>query len=373
MMPEIMMTAFFIVLASSALGAPPASSHFMCDLAARSLFWESSGVLLRIDDAGVALIDGPLAKPMSPPKTKPPTTLGVVLGEDTVNFRGQRVERCAPSGCKTAGKLAAPANEALALEDGAVLFSVGGSRAGVYLVRVEPWQEPTLVFGGEVLALCPHVSGASALVRVGADAGWVRVRGAGEASALLSFAGAVVAAVQLGPQPLPALERASKLMSARQEREAEAMAALLATDARLEARVLAAGMLAQSKSELAKATLELLVRDAAPEVRREAFAVMAPGFVALGKNAAISKLVAFLGDPDRELSFSARDRLLELDPKRALAGAPRDYKLDLLTKLMARAQRDGLDAIGEVLSLLASDDEAAVREGVLEIEAALAP
>ncbi|MEM6532787.1 MAG: hypothetical protein AAF654_09185 [Myxococcota bacterium] len=72
-------------------------------------------------------------------------------------------------------------------------------------------------------------------------------------------------------------------------------------------------------------------------------------------------LAAFVNDREREVSWTARDLLLDEDPWTALEGAPVDYRLEAVSKLSSRWAKRGEAEVREVLERLSADADPSVR------------
>ena len=72
-------------------------------------------------------------------------------------------------------------------------------------------------------------------------------------------------------------------------------------------------------------------------------------------------LAAFVNDPDDEVSWTARDLLLDEDPWAALDGAPAPYRLEAVSRLSSRLAMSGSPEVRAVLERLTADADPSVR------------
>ena len=294
------------VVALVAVVAPPAlvpAAHFACDPVHHALLWELDGATLRASDEGLLLLTGAIAQPARPLATSVQATIA--------NFGGVT---------------------------------------------------------GEVTIVCPSAQGALALVVHNGDTVLVAVTTTNAIGPQpLGFGEAVLAAMRSTSPAVAAIRVGLAAASKHRLGETESLVLQAATDKRTEVRALAAPYVAANLGGFAASQLYELARDPAPEVRRATLEAVRGALGMLPAKVASARLELFIGDPNQDVAWSARDLLLDRAPEVALAGAPVAYKLDVLTILAARRERDGLEAIREPLRLLAGDDDARVRSvaGVL--------
>ena len=143
--------------------------------------------------------------------------------------------------------------------------------------------------------------------------------------------------------------------------ELERMALAVMRDERAAVRQHAAEALGRVRGARATAALWLLGRDEVAEVRVEALYASAARCQDDPAVTCPHALSAFLSDGDTDVAWTARDLLLDFDPRAALDDAPADYKIDAVAALVGRLQRHG-DLLAErALEMLAADPEPVVR------------
>jgi len=150
-------------------------------------------------------------------------------------------------------------------------------------------------------------------------------------------------------------------------------AASMARDKSPEVRAAAAPLLADSDTSVALAELWLLSRDADTDVRLAALDAVRRHCASERRLRCRQLFVWFLADADPEVSFGARDLLLDVDPDLALAGAPFAYRRDAVATLVSRAERHGFAAYLRGLELLTEDTDALVRESARQALDAVTP
>ncbi len=115
------------------------------------------------------------------------------------------------------------------------------------------------------------------------------------------------------------------------------------------------------KGNPALARLWLLGHDDDLEVRVSAVHASASWCRADSTMPCRAVLAAFINDPDDEVSWTARDLLLDEDPWAALQGAPVPYRLEAVSRLSSRLSMSGSPKVRSILERLAADADPSVR------------
>jgi hypothetical protein len=353
-----------IALLMMLLGAPsaaPSAPRFACDADTDVLSWELQGATVRAGDAGLELSDSPIAnpaRPLAPRGAAPPVTFG--FGESDLVIRGTLLQGCAAQRCHSLGRLPVVVWAGIADEDTALL-AAGGPQPGLYRAALADLLHPHLIAAGEVLALCPGEDGAWALLQQNAEARLVMASARTPAVTRLGFTDAVVAAARGFAQPIAALEVALSAVMLRDASARRALGDLLLADSRPEARSLAARALADDPSAWAAAQLYALAHDSVESVRAAALEAVVAALPQVSPRAGSARLALFIDDPSQDVAWSARDALLGRSVELALGGASSAYKLDALSILARRRERDGPAAVREALHALSRDNDPSVR------------
>jgi hypothetical protein len=290
-------------------------------------------------------------------------------------FVGPRLVRCTAAGCVEKGRTTAPP---IAVVGGAPrwLVAVPGKTGGVYRLGPTTAAAPAsleLLVAGSAEPMCGGGDDAWAVVTRGAEArlvavsvlsGAARVFGIDEALLVAARAGALPDGAALAALAERALQLGGPLLAD--------LAKAAATDPRPPVRAVAARLYGWVDGGRAVAALWLLGHDPEKDVRAASLAAVTARCRPRGRSmqrpvafgspqGCTAMLMSFTDDADIDIAWDARDALLEHDVSLALEDATTPYKLDVLPRLMLRADRDTGALVGQALKLLLADDDAEVR------------
>ena len=297
------------------------------------------------------------------------------IGEAAELIVGAELVRCAtPQRCESVGRFSGPVSAAV-VDDGFIVLAMGGREPGLFRASV---MTPLVVFrllSGDVLALCGGREPPTwALMHRAADLVWVAASPDTPAVRLLNSAELMTAAFL--ETPTVDVEVGRRLLDrARVERWPAllTLALTFARDTRPTMRALAASVLADQDPSKALAALWILSRDSDVEVRLAALESSRARCERARQPSCQRTLIWFIGDADLDVSFGARDGLLQDDPALAFAGAPLAYRRDAVATLASQAERHGFEVARRGLELLAQDADAAVRDGARRALEAVTP
>jgi hypothetical protein len=289
--------------------------------------------------------------------------LPITIGHSADIVAGRDALTCeTPDTCVKLARLAGPV-AAVVADDSGALLAVSGGKGGLYRAAPGRIDEATRLVAGTVEVLCEEGAGnAWALVRDGNEARVVAAATATPALRLLEPREVLVQGV-VEPEA-PDVEVAQRVLALAAENEwpeLERLALALSDDARPAVRRSAAAVLGGVRSTRATAALWLLGHDPDPDVRLDALYASIRRCNEDPSLTCTQVLGSFLSDRATDVSWTARDVMLEEDPRTALHRAPSAYKLDAIAGLVARLQRDGALSARRALELLAADQDPKVR------------
>jgi hypothetical protein len=241
------------------------------------------------------------------------------------------------------------------------------AKGALYRLADSETLEPHLLVTGDLHLVCmAGVSNAWALMSRGKEVRLVSVATDTPAVAAVE-PGALVARALLDEPALPKDVSDVIVESLAEARasgrpEATRLALAMAQDARPQLRRAAAPALIDRAGASTVAALWLLAHDQAVEVRWAALDA-AEGRCATASNAICRGLLTiFFDDAEPDIAWEARDVLLYREPATALFDAPRDYKLDVLSRLTIAVEAAHAPEAQRALDLLQDDPDSEVRE-----------
>jgi hypothetical protein len=273
---------------------------------------------------------------------------------------GELLACSSPGDCTQQARLPAPVMRVVS-GPGGWLLATRGQRGALYQVPESQPAMLTPVVAGDVVALC----------HAGAGDVWALVARDRELQVVAASTALPVARVFRSDEVLrrgllsagdeEVVAHLLRLAAIRGWPDLADLVLQVAASDREDLRRHAAGALATLPGARATAALWLLGHDEATAVRSEALRASAARCAAAPGMACRAALSLFLADADPEVAWSARDRLLEVDPGTALDDAPTDYKLDAIATLVGRLQRRGDLGAERALEMLAADSAPEVR------------
>lgn len=343
-----------------------------CDAVAHVLLWQTYGATVRVDDQGLKLVVTQPGQVSEPPTTDKPRLSVSLDASCNLSIRGASVDICQDQSCQPLGDMPMTVQAALGDGQGAILAS-NTPNPGVYRASFAAFFSPTLLAAGDVLALCPSGQGAWALVSNGEEVSLVVVSVQRADLTTYSFGDAVLAAARFALQDVVAMRQAIATLATQNTPALDALALVIANDPRAQMRSLAGQLLARNPSGSAAAKLSELARDPDLHVRQAAFDAVSDALETLPAAVGSVRLGLFVNDSIQDISWGARDQLLMRSADLALAGASKAYKLDAISILIARQERDGPEAVRKPLRLLISDEDATVRAAAMALAGGVAP
>lgn len=281
------------------------------------------------------------------------------LRETLIVAAGAGLFECEPGrGCAELWRLPGRVELAATGEEGWLVGTSGGEPGlyrggrGVPLHRLVPGKVVSLALVGDTAWAVIDHEGSQAIIAASLRTPAIRAFEPGE---LLAFA------MRESPQ-WPNADTAAVVLEAALTQQwplLEDLALRAADESRAALRCVAARMLAEVRSARGVAALWLLARDPDRDVR--AAALQSAGAQCEPEpRICVSLLSRFSDDPEPELAWPARDQMVRLDAGAGLRGAPSEYKLDLLSRLTLRIERQG-PLLPPELVLLSRDDDPQVR------------
>ncbi|MEZ4272321.1 MAG: hypothetical protein R3C68_13125, partial [Myxococcota bacterium] len=255
-------------------------------------------------------------------------------------------------------------------DDAMRVFAVDGSREGLYRAGTTPENKPTWLVGGKVLAFCPG-SDDRVWSLMQRDETFRIVAASYLTPAVQVFEPEEALVIAAGESlDLPGAALFSVILE-----EAVARGAPQATDLMLRAyttadaatRLQAVRFCHAAEGPTGVALLWLFANDALAAVRAGALEATHKRCVSESAALCADLLALFIDDPDLDIAWDARDALLHYDVGRSLEGADRDYKLDLLSRVLVQIERRGLSSSVAMLTLLMKDVDAQIREMALDM------
>ncbi|MEL7305239.1 MAG: hypothetical protein AAFZ38_05910 [Myxococcota bacterium] len=283
----------------------------------------------------------------------------VAAGEKALFVDGRRVLSCEPNlRCREVGSLASPAEQVI---DSHVGHLMATSDAVIKMILDE---ESDTQFQLEEV-----VKGRADAICAAHNHAWIALKD-GESFRVVRLQG------EKAPKSYKVVDLLEKAMPSSGANAAEAWADAL-VDARWPGRKQLGLAFADSKSSSLRkvaaliwggepgnaslARLWLLGHDQDLEVRISAVHASSNWCRRDTKMPCRAVLAAFINDPNNEVSWTARDLLLEDDPWAALEGAPASYRLEAVSRLSSRWAMRGEPRVLEVLERLSADADPSVR------------
>lgn len=324
-----------------------------------SRVWLAGVGVLGMVEIGTGRIE---AARLHPRRVQP---LAIAVGHSAEIAVGRDLFNCdTPSSCETLANLAGPVTAVVANDLG-VLLAVGGADGGLFRAQPGRLDEVVRLAAGTVDVLCEEqeTGDAWALLRQGEGVRVAAISMRTSALELLSPNEVLVRGVTDPAEPdLEATDRVLALAAEQEWPELERLALRLRNDARPIVRRSSASALAGLRSASAFAALWLLGHDADPDVRLDALYASIRRCQEDASLTCTQVLGHFLADTATDVAWTARDAMLEENPRAALQKAPSAYKLDAVAGLVARLQRDGAVSARRALELLAADHDPKVRD-----------